>query len=154
MTFNVNTYSVGGSCTGASMAKAKAPEVQETYARRLIAKNLKIVTGTLVWSASTVPGSAGQTLDYRLWGDRFLWIGLTQRPLKTPTASGAELMLAGLCYDPVARKIYVASNVNGAATDTLKAITKNNEPGANKKACIGFCLLVADSGATSAGVGI
>jgi len=122
----------------------------ESMARRLIAKDLKIVTGTLTWSASSNPGSAGAAFDYSTYGTRFLWMGFNPRPLKTPTAA-AQTVIPYLIYDPVAKKIYLAECAGDG--EWLQLAAKNEHPTATETLVVGFVLLVYEGGA-SAGAGV
>lgn len=155
---NVTTYFTAGSATGTSMQATVAYSVQESLARRVIAKNLKIVTGCITWAASGFGGSAGDVFQYKMFGDRFLWMGFTPRLGKT-AASHAEAGYIPI-YDPTVGggTIYmVGSNCEGSTVGT--------EGGEGQGLCLvglgkpfaqytcGFCLLVCENTAGS-GVGV
>lgn len=122
----------------------------ESSARRLIAKNLKIVTGTMTWSASSVGGSAGDSFDYTTYGSRFLWLGMTPKLMKTPTATAQNLGLMPV-YDPTNKKIFFLQGSGNAAA--LEVVAQDTHPTASETLVVQFCLLVYEGGAT-AGTGL
>lgn len=123
----------------------------ESEARRLIAKNLKIVTGTLTWSASSVGGGSGDSFDYTTYGSRFLWMGFTPRMMKAATAGGAENLVITPMYDPVLKKIYFYQGGGNAAA--FETVTASSHPTATETLVVQFILLVFEGGAT-AGTGV
>lgn len=119
----------------------------ESMARRLIAKDLKIVTGTIVVAASSYV-STGEAFDYTNYGSRFLWMGLTPLADAAPSGSaGGDEIGYVAHYDPTNKKVYIMV----CAGDGKKLEGIN--PLSNHAITIQFCLLVFEGGAT-AGTGI
>ncbi len=119
----------------------------ESMARRLIAKDLKIVSGTIVIAASSYDVS-GEDFDYATYGSRFLWMGLSPRPQEVagPAASGDNIAY-GAVYDPVGKKVHLTVGGGNAA---LAEIPNGAD---NEAVTINFTLFVFEGGA-SAGTGI
>lgn len=123
--------------------------IRESAARRLIARNLKIVTGTIVWAASACGGSAGDSFDYSDYGDNYLWMGFSPRPGGGTVASNSE---SGYVpeYDPVNKLIYLFRS--GGDGKPLELCGNTDEPGPNSGLTVQFILLVVDS--PNSGVGL
>lgn len=119
----------------------------ESMARRLIAKDLKIVSGTIVVAASSYDVS-GEDFDYADYGSRFLWMGLSVRPQEVAGAAASGDNIAyGAVYDPVGKKVHLT--VCGG--DSALAEIPNGAD--NQAVTIEFVLFVFEGGAT-AGTGI
>lgn len=145
---NVNLYFTGGSATGVSAQQVQTQRIQETLARRLIARNLKIITGTMTWAASGLPGSAGEVFDYQQYGDRFLWMGFT--PRVAPTAANMTCFLP--MYNPSTRRIYMAGSPGSTVGTGRALVVLDKNVFASYAYTTGFCLLVTESMAGS-GIG-
>lgn len=147
---NVNLYYTAGSATGTSAQELQLQGIQETYARRLISRNLKIISGTMTWAASSLPGCAGESFDYEKYGDRFLWMGFSPRVTVVNANSQCYMPL----YDPSTRKIHIIGSpgsTTGLGTP-LAMIDADRYPAAAATFTTGFCLLMTESAAGS-GIG-
>lgn len=121
--------------------------MNESTVRRLVAKDLKIVSGTIVIAASSYT-STGESFDYTNYGSRFLWCGLTPRADAAPSGSaGGDEIGYVATYDPVNKKVYVMV----CAGDGKKLEGIN--PLSNHEITLQYTLFVFEGGA-SAGTGI
>lgn len=117
---------------------------RESAVRRLIAKNLKMITGTIVYAASGSGGSAGDSFDYTDYGDRFLYMGLTPRTYGTLSSSAEAVYFP--VYDPSAKKIYLFKG--GGNARPFELVTQNAPLG---ELTIQFVLFVMDGPSTGIG---
>lgn len=119
----------------------------ESIARRLIAKDLKIVSGTITIAASSYDVS-GEDFDYTAFGSRYLWMGLSVRPQEVAGAAASGDNIAyGANYDPVNMKVHLTV---GGGNGALSEIPDGAD---NQEVIINFVLFVYEGGAL-AGTGI
>lgn len=125
-----------------------ASYANESMARRLIAKDLKIVTGTIVIAASSYDVS-GEDFDYALYGNSYLWMGLSILPQEVAgaAASGDEIAY-GVLYDPVNKKVHLT--VGGGDTK----LSEIPDGGDNQEVTIQFVLFIFEGGALSGTTGM
>ena len=150
---NVTIYYTSGSATGTSAQKVQTQQIQETLTRRLISRNLKIITGTIAFAASGMAGSAGHRFDYELYGDRFLWLGMTPRPAGDVTLADRAAVGFLPLYNPTTRKIFLTGGGSSTAREgsPMPLLIKEKYPD-DSLSTIQFCLMVTESLAGS-GVG-